>query len=127
MGGYDKGYKNLFVCILIYFNKKYIFSELLKNVRIIKKNLIQALLIYELDNNNNLKNINYQNFAHFMRGFDKGFYGINDLIVFTKNWCNVSSIINLKIWMHHLKLNIKNWTTNMLIWLKRSYIGDTKI
>ena len=40
---YDKGYKifiadeNLFVCILIYFNKKtYIFSELLKNVRIIK-------------------------------------------------------------------------------------------
>ena len=48
-GGYDKGYKifitdenlfvfypNLFACILIYFNKTYIFNELLKNVRIIK-------------------------------------------------------------------------------------------
>ena len=46
-GGYYKGYKifmayeNLFVCILIYFNKKtYIFSELLKNVRIIKENFL---------------------------------------------------------------------------------------
>ena len=46
-GGYDKGYKifmadeNLFVCFLIYFNKKtYIFSELLKNVRIIKYNFL---------------------------------------------------------------------------------------
>ena len=42
-GCYNKGYKifiadeNLFVCILIYFNKKTpIFNELLKNVRIIK-------------------------------------------------------------------------------------------
>ena len=29
---------------------------------------IQALLIYELGNKNYLKNINYQYFAHFMRG-----------------------------------------------------------
>ena len=42
----------------------------------------QALLIYELRNKNNLKNINDQNFSHFMRGlrqrggYDKGFYGI---------------------------------------------------
>ena len=41
-GGYDKGYKifiadeNLFVCFLIYFNKKFIFIELLKNVRTIE-------------------------------------------------------------------------------------------
>ena len=36
---------------------------------------IQSLLIYELGNKNRLKNINDQNFAHFMRGYDKGFYG----------------------------------------------------
>ena len=41
-GGYDKGYKifidneNLLVFILIYFNKNIHFSELIKNVRIIK-------------------------------------------------------------------------------------------
>ena len=29
---------------------------------------MQALLIYELDNKNHLKNINDQNFSHFMRG-----------------------------------------------------------
>ena len=69
----------LFICILIYSNKTYIFSELLKNVRIINKIFfkIQALLIYELDNKNHLKNINDQNFSHFMRrSYDKGFYGI---------------------------------------------------
>ena len=37
---------------------------------------IQDLLINELGNKNYLKNINDQNFAHFMRGYDKGFYGI---------------------------------------------------
>ena len=37
---------------------------------------MQALLIYELGNKNHLKNINDQNFAYFMRGYDKGFYGI---------------------------------------------------
>ena len=36
---------------------------------------IQALLIYELCNKNHLKSINDQNFAHFMRGYDKDFYG----------------------------------------------------
>ena len=36
----------------------------------------QSLLIYELGNKNHLKNINDQNFAHFMRGYDKGFYDI---------------------------------------------------
>ena len=42
IGGYDKDYKifivdeNLFVCILTYYIKTYIFSELLKNGRIIK-------------------------------------------------------------------------------------------
>ena len=36
---------------------------------------MQALLIYKLGNKNNLKNINDQNFAHFMGGYDKGFYG----------------------------------------------------
>ena len=36
---------------------------------------MQALLLYELANKNHLKNINDQNFAHFMRGYDKGFYG----------------------------------------------------
>ena len=41
-GGYDKGYKkfiadeNLFVCILIYFNKDIHFHWISKNVRIIK-------------------------------------------------------------------------------------------
>ena len=39
---------------------------------------MQALLIYELRNKNHLKNINYQNFAHFMRGYNKGFYGISN-------------------------------------------------
>ena len=70
-------YPNLFVCILIYFNKTYIFIEFLKNVRIIIYIFfkIQALLIYELANKNNLKNINDQNFEHFVRGYDKGFYG----------------------------------------------------
>ena len=34
---------------------------------------MQALLIYKLGNKNHLKNINDQNFAHFMRGYDKGF------------------------------------------------------
>ena len=40
-GGYDKGYKIfiaeeiLFVCLLFYLDKTYIFNELLKNVRII--------------------------------------------------------------------------------------------
>ena len=74
--GYDKGYKficsypNSFVVILIYYNKNIIFSEWLKNMGIIKYIFfkIQALLIYELDNKNHLKNINDQNFAHFMRG-----------------------------------------------------------
>ena len=34
---------------------------------------MQALLIYELGNKNNLKNINDQNFTHFMRGgYDEG-------------------------------------------------------
>ena len=43
---------------------------------------IQALLIYKLSNKNHLKNINDQNFSHFMMGvttkggYDKGFYGI---------------------------------------------------
>ena len=37
-----------------------------------------------MDNKNHLKNINDQNFAHFMRGYDKGgydkgFYGSNIL------------------------------------------------
>ena len=42
---------------------------------------IQVLLIYKLGNKNHLKNINDQNFVHFMRGlrqrggYDKGFYG----------------------------------------------------
>ena len=52
--GLYKGYKffitdeNLFVCILIYFNKKYIFSGLLKNVRIIKEIFLkkQVFFIY---------------------------------------------------------------------------------
>ena len=35
---------------------------------------MQALLIYELCNKNHLKNINDQNFSHFMRGYDKGGY-----------------------------------------------------
>ena len=29
--------------------------------------------IYELSNKNHYKNINYQNFAYFMMGYDKGF------------------------------------------------------
>ena len=33
---------------------------------------MQALLIYVLGNKNHLKNINDQNFEHFMRGYDKG-------------------------------------------------------
>ena len=42
LGGYDKGYKifiadeNLFVCILIYFNKNIHFQWITKNIRIIK-------------------------------------------------------------------------------------------
>ena len=56
-GGYDKGYKmfiadeNLFVCILIYFNKNIHFQRITKkykNYKIFFK--IQALLIYELGN-----------------------------------------------------------------------------
>ena len=41
----------------------------------------QALLIYELSNKNHLKSINDQNFANFMRDYDKGFYDI-DLLLF---------------------------------------------
>ena len=37
----------------------------------------KLLLIYELSNKNNLKNINNQNFALIMRGYDKDFYGIH--------------------------------------------------
>ena len=37
---------------------------------------MQALLIYELSNKNHLKSINDQNFAYFMRGYYKDFYGI---------------------------------------------------
>ena len=33
-----------------------------------------------MGNKNHLKNINYQNFVHFMRGYDKGFYGISKII-----------------------------------------------
>ena len=29
-----------------------------------------------MGNKNKLKNINEQNFAHFIRGYDKGFYGM---------------------------------------------------
>ena len=74
-GGYDKGYKNfiadenLFVCILIYFNKNIHFhwiSKKCKNYKIFYK--IQALLIYKLGNKNHLKNINDQNFSRLMRG-----------------------------------------------------------
>ena len=35
---------------------------------------MQAILIYEFGSKNHLKNINDQNFVHFMRGYDKGFY-----------------------------------------------------
>ena len=58
--GYDKGYtififdENSLVCIQIYFNK------------------------------NHLKNINDQNFAYFMRGYDKGFYDILLNILWSK-------------------------------------------
>ena len=84
-GGYDKGYKifivyeNLFAWILIYFNKNIQFqwiTKKYKNYKIKFSLKKQALLIYELGNKNHLKNINDQNFSHFMRGYDKGFYGI---------------------------------------------------
>ena len=46
---------------------------------------MQVLLIYKLVNKNHLKNINDQNFSHFMRGYekggyDKGFYGNTSII-----------------------------------------------
>ena len=62
---------------------------------------MQALLIYELGNRNHLKNINYQNFAHFMRGYDKGFYGIDKFIEILE----ISIIILISITNHHLKIN----------------------
>ena len=74
--GYDKGYKifiadeNLFVCIIIYYNKNINFqwiTKKYKNYKIKFSLKIQSLLIYKLGNKNHLKKINYQNFAHFMR------------------------------------------------------------
>ena len=44
---------------------------------------MQSLLIYELENNNHLKNINDQNIAHFMRGYDNGFYGMFTTLVYS--------------------------------------------
>ena len=87
---YDKGYKifynwwniiclhpNLFVCILNYFNKSIHFQWITKKCKNYQNKIffkIQSLLIYELNNKNRHKNINDQNFAHFMRGYDKGGY-----------------------------------------------------
>ena len=45
---------------------------------------MQALLIYKLCNKNHLKNINDQNYAHFMRGYDKGFYSKSYEYYYTK-------------------------------------------
>ena len=81
-GGYDKGYKifiadeNLFVCILIYFNKNIHFQWITKKYKNykIKFSLKYKLFNLWIGNKYHPKNINDQNFAHFMIGYDKSFY-----------------------------------------------------
>ena len=51
---------------------------------------MQALLLYKLSNKNHLKNINEQNFAHFMRGITTKAFTVNKL------FCNLSYIFYLK-------------------------------
>ena len=80
IGGYDKGYKffiadeNLFVCILIYFNKNIHFQLIIKNIGIINKIIlkIQALLIYELSNKNQVKTLMTKISYISWRGYNKG-------------------------------------------------------
>ena len=46
-----------------------------------------------MDNKNHLKNINEQNFEHFMRGYDKGFYG--NMIDTDEKSVHITTTINL--------------------------------
>ena len=139
-GGYDKGYKffikkmkillfvSQFICLHPNFFsiKTYIFSELLKKYKNYKVNFfkIQVLLIYELGNKNHIKNINDQNFAHFMKGvktkggYDKGFYGISFTIP------NSQSITLSR--SSTLSLNIKIWNIIRTLVLSCTFLFKSK-
>ena len=71
---------------------------------------IQALLIYELCNKNHLKNINDQNFSHFMRGYDKGFYGITP--IFAKENLTWENIEGINITIHGIQQKIEELDSN---------------
>ena len=51
-----------------------------------------------MDNNNKHKNINDQNFAHFMRGYDKGFYGSTLQKLSFKN-CSLQNLPSVDNWL----------------------------
>ena len=51
-----------------------------------------------MGNKNHLKNINDQNFSHFMRGYDKGFYGSRLILANNRlEKCCVSDIVTDEI------------------------------
>ena len=56
-----------------------------------------------MGNKNHLKNINDQNFTHFMRGYDKGFYGI---IIISLKWNQFTILIYS--WIVTNSINILN-------------------
>ena len=68
-------------------------------------------------NKNHLKNINYQNFSHFMRGYDKGFYGISKTKTgkaISDKYEDINFILSLNNESHKQVLSVAKLQNNIL-------------